>query len=737
MMLRRLTRVSGITPARWGRSHGVRSLRVNAAVNAHDDAKTAVNDCLERVLGPGAEPASAFGVVFFEGHDEAGVQDALNTFAERRPQAPPVVGCGLGESTYEQQRKRSKQQQSARRLALASAPPSGKPGHKLLPWSPTSSSPEDLSTQDSSDSSRSPKIVTVLGLGFESIGPEDQDQDQSLDRNGDGDGDGGRRARVEALPLYADGGCFPNILGKDSVARIFGLPEDEQPLFFMLSKDDQSVPASDLQDTNRRLGNLLPNCTRFCALSSGDPSSVVSSFPTAGDAPVRGVCLVGVMSLQEQAGLARKTLGAFGFNAITVSGDVCDELFVPSHPHPPSQASRSSGSTRVKPSSSSSLQGDGEKNTLEKVKEQLRILSLKERKERQERRWREQEQEQEQQLGVFKVDEVVFPGMTRRFRIFEPRYRALVKQCLAEDRPLVILPLSRGGNTVATAARVTGLYNVEEDGRCEVEVTGIARCNVKTMWMKGESFGLFEAVIELFGDEEEQGKDTQGLGLGIAGVAAETSGRGDEVSGEGVEVREEAGESECEGQGGEGLVTELPELERLRIEVSAIMQKELYRTRTQGRSPLWPGWDGSVSQNDAYAAFTVAPPLPLPLPSPDMAIETAGDGDSNITASGGAGAGGGGGGDTRARTSVDGVTSIGGVDPCDLDAEALSYWAAQNVEAGALMKQEWLSSTSTTERLRGVRDLCRFALARSRDRSGVDSTVLSRPLSALRDLTSR
>lgn len=60
---------------------------------------------------------------------------------------------------------------------------------------------------------------------------------------------------------------------------------------------------------------------------------------------------------------------------------------------------------------------------------------------------------------------MVFPGMTRRFRIFEPRYRALVKQCLAEDVPLVLLPLSKGGNTVATAARVTGLYNVEEDGR--------------------------------------------------------------------------------------------------------------------------------------------------------------------------------------------------------------------------------------------------------------------------------
>ncbi|CAN0536415.1 unnamed protein product [Ectocarpus sp. 8 AP-2014] len=56
--------------------------------------------------------------------------------------------------------------------------------------------------------------------------------------------------------------------------------------------------------------------------------------------------------------------------------------------------------------------------------------------------------------------------MTKRFRIFEPRYRALVKQCLAEDEPLAILPLSRGGNTVATTARVSGLHNVEADGRC-------------------------------------------------------------------------------------------------------------------------------------------------------------------------------------------------------------------------------------------------------------------------------
>lgn len=53
---------------------------------------------------------------------------------------------------------------------------------------------------------------------------------------------------------------------------------------------------------------------------------------------------------------------------------------------------------------------------------------------------------------------------------------------------------------------------------------------MKTMWMKGESFGLFEAVIELFGDEEEQDKETQGTEAkqprGAGDAAAEASGRG-------------------------------------------------------------------------------------------------------------------------------------------------------------------------------------------------------------------
>lgn len=47
--------------------------------------QAAVDDCLERVLDPAAKSPCDFAVVFFEGHDRAGVQEALDSFAIRYP----------------------------------------------------------------------------------------------------------------------------------------------------------------------------------------------------------------------------------------------------------------------------------------------------------------------------------------------------------------------------------------------------------------------------------------------------------------------------------------------------------------------------------------------------------------------------------------------------------------------------------------------------------------------------
>lgn len=218
----------------------------------------------------------------------------------------------------------------------------------------------------------------------------------------------------------------------------------------------------------------------------------------------------GEISLEEQAELARKTLGAFGLDEVSASGSVCDELFVPSAPAPPvllphhssggtvsadslsREREEAGGSTSesdtgvaadaegeaslgIPSAATAAATADGDKDddsrrgleggptSSRRAEEHESAMPSSEGVQKivgQQRQGAEQ-----RQMSVFKVEDFVFPGMTRRFRIFEPRYRALVKRCLSEGEPLVILPLSKGGNTVGTAAYVSGLHNVEEDGR--------------------------------------------------------------------------------------------------------------------------------------------------------------------------------------------------------------------------------------------------------------------------------
>lgn len=65
---------------------------------------------------------------------------------------------------------------------------------------------------------------------------------------------------MEAIPVWAEGGSFPSIAGDDSIARIFALPRERQPLFLLLCRN--VMPASDLEETFERLGNLLPGGSR-------------------------------------------------------------------------------------------------------------------------------------------------------------------------------------------------------------------------------------------------------------------------------------------------------------------------------------------------------------------------------------------------------------------------------------------------------------------------------------------
>ena len=103
---------------------------------------------------------------------------------------------------------------------------------------------------------------------------------------------------------------------------------------------------------------------------------------------------------------------------------------------------------------------------------------------------------------MFPLQTVLFPHTSLPLHVFEPRYRALVADCLAGDRELGIVLISRGSEVgggdqrvgVGTLARIE-LASPLPDGRWSLLVSGIGRLRV-VEWLAEEPYPLAE-VVEL------------------------------------------------------------------------------------------------------------------------------------------------------------------------------------------------------------------------------------------------
>ena len=90
-------------------------------------------------------------------------------------------------------------------------------------------------------------------------------------------------------------------------------------------------------------------------------------------------------------------------------------------------------------------------------------------------------------LPMFPLSTVLFPHAAIPLYVFEPRYRALVDDCVAGDRRLGIVLIARGSEVgggderfdVGTAARLESVRRLE-DGRSLLAVRGVERIKVHT-----------------------------------------------------------------------------------------------------------------------------------------------------------------------------------------------------------------------------------------------------------------
>jgi len=83
------------------------------------------------------------------------------------------------------------------------------------------------------------------------------------------------------------------------------------------------------------------------------------------------------------------------------------------------------------------------------------------------------------ELGLFPLGLVLFPTERIPLHIFEPRYRELVDECVAEDGEFgIVLEADGGVHEVGTRARVTRVLEVFDDGRMNIIVEGGERFRI-------------------------------------------------------------------------------------------------------------------------------------------------------------------------------------------------------------------------------------------------------------------
>ena len=113
-------------------------------------------------------------------------------------------------------------------------------------------------------------------------------------------------------------------------------------------------------------------------------------------------------------------------------------------------------------------------------------------------------------LKVFPLPSVVLlPGAAAPLHIFEPRYRALVKDALESDGLIAMAQVMPGQETLVAGkpqvedmlcVGLIGMNEVLEDGRYNLVLIGVARARVRSELPSSQLYREFEA--ELVEDEE-------------------------------------------------------------------------------------------------------------------------------------------------------------------------------------------------------------------------------------------
>ncbi|HEY3543645.1 MAG TPA: LON peptidase substrate-binding domain-containing protein [Gaiellaceae bacterium] len=133
-----------------------------------------------------------------------------------------------------------------------------------------------------------------------------------------------------------------------------------------------------------------------------------------------------------------------------------------------------------------------------------------------------------EELGLFPLGIVLLPTEQVPLHIFEPRYRELIGECIAEDGEFGLLFADEGGiREIGTRARVAAVLERFDDGRLNIVVVGGSRFIVDRL-TEGRSFMTAE-VSDVADEPGEVEPDTRATAAGAFRALAVLAGAETEI----------------------------------------------------------------------------------------------------------------------------------------------------------------------------------------------------------------
>ncbi|MGZ4872307.1 MAG: LON peptidase substrate-binding domain-containing protein [Candidatus Angelobacter sp.] len=102
-------------------------------------------------------------------------------------------------------------------------------------------------------------------------------------------------------------------------------------------------------------------------------------------------------------------------------------------------------------------------------------------------------------LPLFPLEIVLFPGAPLPLHIFEPRYKEMIGECLAQDRPFGMVRAKENAlSAIGCSASIVTVIKKYEDGRLDIAAEGEQRFEIIQV---NQERSFLQAEVAFFEDE--------------------------------------------------------------------------------------------------------------------------------------------------------------------------------------------------------------------------------------------